>query len=164
MSDPTCNPDSCVSCHENERVHVETVLMQRFNFLIVFFGVVIVGAANVHDHIMRGILLGVSTLICFMIAQTLWRSQDKLDAVFDSMVAKFPTHPIKTSNDAANKIGSSKRYLVGRCVPWTCVVVLFAGAVASFWLAPCCETKGSGHPENQPAVTPKAVSPRQEGV
>jgi len=121
---------------ETERAHIETVLMQRFNYFIVFFGIVLVGAGNIRDHFMRAVLLTLACTVCWMIALTLSRAQDKLDAVFEEL-RPYDWHPAIVSDIVANRRGPSRRALIGRTIPWTCVVVLAVAILVSLPLGIC---------------------------
>lgn len=129
---PHTTPTECkrLAHVEAERAHIETVLMQRFNYFIVLFGVVIAGAANVQGHVVRALLLATAAIVCCLIALTLGRAQDKLDSVFEQLKA-YKWHPAAVADVDANKRGPSRRGLVGRTIPWACVVVLITFAACS---------------------------------
>lgn len=135
-SQSQCEDDgSSVEHCEHEREHIENVLMNRFDYFIVFFGVAIAGAAATDSHVIRALVLGVAAAISIPIAMTLSRAQTKLDLAFEHLISRYPKHPAAICNNEANKVGSSKRGLVGRTIPQLCTAFLIGGAGLSAGLA-----------------------------
>jgi hypothetical protein len=116
---------------EYERAHVETVVVQRFNFFIVLFGVVLVGAANVSDHITRALLCAAAIPPMLMLAITLGRAQTKLTFLLDTLMRRWDTHPAATSNAVANHSSSSRKQWIGVQIPWTCIAILALAGILS---------------------------------
>ena len=64
-----------------ERVFIETLLNQRFNFFLIFFSLVLAGAINAKEQLHFQLVLSLGTVICFLFASVLRRSQQKLDLI-----------------------------------------------------------------------------------
>lgn len=114
---------TCLLCLTEERTHIETVVIQRFNYLIVFFGVILVGSLNVQDQLQKAIVLLVSSLITFLIGMTIERAHVKLRFVMDRLYS-IPNHPASQANRHANLVSGSRQGLVGVWIPAICAVAL----------------------------------------
>lgn len=107
-----------------ERRHIETVLIERFNFFIVFLGVILTGAVTTQSQSARFGMLLIGLCVCLPISWTLWRAQRKFDFAFQQIEDKYPNHPAIISS---KKIGGrSVRWLIGKGIPQACNLILAA--------------------------------------
>ena len=136
MSGPTKTAVSCISCwsHEgeqtmcdmgSERDYMENLLNQRFNFLIVFFSIVIAGAVSSNCDIHYTIILIIGAVISCLITLTIWRCQRKLDLIMEALPE---THPAKLIDTRAGQRGSVRR-IIGYIIPTLCSLILTTGAI-----------------------------------
>jgi len=120
-----------------ERAFMENLLVQRFNFFLVFFGFVLNGSINAKTQTYLTAILVIGSVVCRLLALTLRRAQQKLDLILQDLYTD-DTHPVTIINEKCNKTGSrGKRKIIGFWIPPICCFVLTAGAVlACFgWLA-----------------------------
>lgn len=112
----------------DEREHTENLLNQRFNFLIVFFSLVIAGALAAKSQPHFEIILTVGAVVCWLVSLTVFRCQQKFDIIFK----KLPeAHPAKEVDKAA-KPWPSMRWIIGYVIPSLCSVALTVGAVMAY--------------------------------
>lgn len=110
-----------------ERVFIEQLLNQRFNFFLTIFTLVIAGAINAKQQLHLQIILCLGLAIEFALASLLARSQEKLDLILRDLFSDS-SHPA-TIIDARAKPEGSRRRLVGVWIPRTCCVVLFLAVI-----------------------------------
>lgn len=110
----------------HERAHMETLLNQRFNFFLVTFALIVAGAMNSKAQLYLCIVMVVGFLICTALAVTLWRAQNKLDELLDSLDADHPCSVIDE-----NVGGQSVRWLIGKGIPGFVCIILFVGMILS---------------------------------
>ncbi len=128
-----------------ERVFIETLLNQRFNYLIVFFSVVIAGAINTGNELHFKIILTIGALVSYLLFSSLQRSKVKLDLIIEDLKSD-PSHPVKVidflANDKARErdffelfafARLSKRHIIDTIIPFGIFVVLALGASLA-WL------------------------------
>ena len=114
-----------------ERVFIEQVLNQRFNFFLVVFSLVIAGAINSKQQVHLQIILMIGLALELSLASLLARSQEKLDLILDDLCSD-PSHPIAIINSRARPKGSRRR-LVGIWIPRACCgILMLANALAWF--------------------------------
>ena len=75
-----------------ERVFLETVCNQRFNFFLVFFGATIVGAMNSRNPLAQELILGVGVAIGILLGIKLNGTFQRLDLIID-YIRTDPSHP-----------------------------------------------------------------------
>jgi hypothetical protein len=100
----------------DERAHIETVLGQRFNFLIVFASLVIGGAINSRSWETRFFMLSFGGVVMMGLSLSLFRAQAKLDEIFE-VLKRRPLHPLTVIDQAVNGrrcplISWSKKWLI----------------------------------------------------
>jgi len=113
-----------------ERMFLETLLTQRFNFFLVFFGFVLAAAINARAQLHLQIVLSLGAFVSFLFAEVLRRSQKKLDLVLDRLFDN-PSHPAKIIDNLAGSKGSRRRF-IGLWIPLVCWVTLLLGAIAAW--------------------------------
>lgn len=114
-----------------ERAFLENLLGQRFNFLLVFFSIVVAGAVQARElPVLQALVLTLGTFILLCLLLVIGRAQQKLDIIL-GLLFQNANHPAKISNDLAS--GGSKRRLIGYVVPRICFCTLAIWA-ASAWL------------------------------
>ena len=117
-----------------ERAFLETLLGQRFNFLLVFFSISIAGAVNAREvATLQAIVLSVGTVITLLLAMAIFRAQEKLDIALKIIFDEDPSHPASILTSRARK-GGSRRKIVGYGVPVICTATLFVWTVFA-WTA-----------------------------
>jgi glucan phosphoethanolaminetransferase (alkaline phosphatase superfamily) len=148
-----------------EREFIENLLSERFNFFLVFFSLVIAGvlSASAVWHLWTVLVFG--TLICFLLALTLFRAQQKLDVIL-AILSEDKQHPAKISDDLAQKpevrakvpflvrwsIAGSRRRLIGYWIPLLCVLFLILLFVLA--LLGVINPETGNVPQNAPVTTP----------
>lgn len=114
-----------------ERVFIEQLLNQRFNFFLVVFSLVIAGAINSKQQIHLQIILTIGLTLELSLASLLGRSQEKLDLIIHDLCSD-PSHPVTIINSRAEPKGSRRR-LVGIWIPRACCAVLFVATVLAWF-------------------------------
>jgi hypothetical protein len=132
-----------------ERVFMETILNQRFQFFLLIFSAAIAGSLNAKYPAHLKVVLCVGSTVCWLFALLLFHSQRKVDVVLDEHIFANPEHPAKIINDDCKRlpfsknrfwdffgcqvlrIRGSKRKYVGYYIPFVCCSLLTIGAVLS---------------------------------
>ena len=119
-----------------ERVFMENLFCQRFNFFIVIFSLVIAGAAGANTQPKLDAILWVGFLLCALVGLTLYRNYVKLIWILRSL-HKIPSHPVAQSGVHVRQLGLRGLFgvnaIIGIIIPLVCCSALLAGAVlASF--------------------------------
>jgi hypothetical protein len=109
-----------------ERAFIENLLGQRFNFFLIFFSLVVAGALNARSQVHFSIVLILGAIICWLLAFTLFRSQQKLDLILAELFAD-QTHPASIIDKKAG--GLSMRRLIGYVIPLICCIALTLGTI-----------------------------------
>jgi len=68
-----------------ERMFIENLLSQRFNYFLIFFSLCVAGFANAKNSIYAEIILILGAVIITLFAMVLKRSQQKLDLIFKNL-------------------------------------------------------------------------------
>ncbi len=110
-----------------ERVFIEQLLNQRFNFFLVIFSLVIAGCFNAKSqpHLLTILIIG--AIGTTLLASALARSQEKLDIILEDL-SRDPSHPATIINSRSNARGSRRR-LIGIWIPRLCCLTLITGAL-----------------------------------
>jgi hypothetical protein len=116
-----------------ERQSMETLLCERFNFFLVFYGLVIAGAAATQSLKTMTLLLWLGGIVSLLLVPPIMRAQQKLDIILDRYLYKAKGHPTCIVNDAANAeakgwLPKSMRRLIGYYVPVVMALTLLCGA------------------------------------
>jgi Flp pilus assembly protein protease CpaA len=107
-----------------DRAFIETLLGQRFNFLLIFFSVFIAGGVNARDTpLLQAIVLTIGAVIALLLMLAVNRAQEKLDIALNIIFEEDPDHPATVLNQRARK-GGSRRKIVGYAIPWICFLTL----------------------------------------
>jgi len=106
-----------------EREFIENLLNQRFNFFLVFFSLVVAGTIAAESQLFFKTILVLGSIICWLLALTLFRSQKKLDILLKMIFQNIPNHPAKKSDDECMNRGSRRR-IIGYIIPTICCVFL----------------------------------------
>lgn len=85
-----------------ERVFLETLLNQRFGFFVVFFGVVIAGAANAKVQQHLTIILTLGFVIELLLWPLIYRAQYKLDLIVEYLTSD-ESHPMTIIDEEVGK-------------------------------------------------------------
>lgn len=113
----------------DERSHMETLLNQRLNFLLVFFGLILAGAMQAPSRsYFTGILL-LGLVITVPLSLGVVRAHVKFDVALRRLLCQ-PGHPARWV-DAQVSRRWGMRGLVGVGVPLVLVLVLWAATVAA---------------------------------
>ena len=92
-----------------ERVFIETICNQRFNFFLAFFGASLVGTSNAKDPTMRFLLLLISLCICTLLASKISSTYKRLEAVV-RYIRTDPTHPETIITKKLNEHSTKNRF------------------------------------------------------
>lgn len=115
-----------------ERVHLENLFCQRFNFFIVLFSLVVAGAASANTQVKLAALLWIGFVLCALVALTIYRSYVKLMWILQSL-HRIPTHPIARAGVAVRHLGWRALFgvnsIIGIIIPGICCTVLLVGAI-----------------------------------
>lgn len=120
-----------------ERVHVENLVNQRFNFLLVFATIVAgVAVATWENAFAQLVILACGTYFSWHMKQTISRAQEKLDATF-KLLRNDETHPYTVTTkmvDAKGLKGPEGRtqlHKIGRLIPERIFWLLFFFSIMS---------------------------------
>lgn len=111
-----------------EREFIENLLNQRFNFLLIFFSLVIAGALSAKTQAHLALLLLVGSIICWLVSITIFRSQQKFDILFAMLP---PKHPAKKIDQLAKRCFGTRR-VIGYILPLFCSSLLTLGAILAY--------------------------------
>lgn len=118
-----------------ERVFMETLLNQRFNFFLLFFSIVLAGAINARSDIyISATVCTVGLVICCLVRQAIDRASHKLDLIFQEL-SSDPYHPYTYIDIKAGRRGT-KRHIIYRRVPTFCISILLFSSIICWaaWL------------------------------
>jgi hypothetical protein len=87
-----------------ERVFMENLFCQRFNFFIVIFSLVIAGAASANTQPKLDAILWLGFVLCTLVALTLYRNYVKLIWILRSL-HKIPEHPVAQAAAHVEQLG-----------------------------------------------------------
>ncbi|MGB8420862.1 helix-turn-helix domain-containing protein [Paraburkholderia sp.] len=128
-----------------ERVFLESLMNQRFNFFVVFFSVVIAGAANAKSQRFLQLILTFGFIVELLICPLIYRAQFKLNLIVEYLESDL-SHPmtiidakVKTKTKGIRRLLTHPRirmHVMGTVAPSICCCILLAGAMASMagWL------------------------------
>jgi hypothetical protein len=111
-----------------EREFIENLLCQRFNFLLVFFGLVVAGALACKEQLYLQILLWLGAFITFLISMTIAGLQWKLDIILGKIYLDRDS-PIAFFYHNVCKLRAS--YIIGYLIPSICTLSLLLGAICA---------------------------------
>lgn len=114
-----------------ERVFIENLLNQRFNFFLVVFSLVLAGAINSKIQLHLQIVLTLGAVVTTLFAAVIGRSQEKLDLILTDLFSD-PSHPAAIIDKRAKK-GGSQRRLIGIWIPRICCGLLITGAALAWF-------------------------------
>lgn len=138
LADPSQRPLTLVKAQSiqivswtmsQEREFIENLLCQRFNFFMVFFGLIVAGAFATRSEPLFCSILWVGAFVSLLLATTLFRAQMKLDFILEGFFKNHPDHPATIVHEACKDelLGSARR-VIGYGIPLLCTVLLFLGA------------------------------------
>jgi hypothetical protein len=139
---PSADPSSWGLSQERE--FIESLLCQRFNFLLVFYSLVIMAAFTTRSQTNFSLALTLGALICSLFTLPIARAQHKLDLILKHIEQEQPEHPVRRTDDWAREptsvpkpvrflVHKSRRHMIGYWIPVLCSASLWVGAVLS-WL------------------------------
>lgn len=119
-----------------ERMLFETILNQRFNFLLVFVGLIVTGGINARtDKVLQCSVFAFGAVVTLFLSMTIWRAHRKLDIIMQTLYTDT-THPAAMINRAAG--GFSVRWIIGWGIPMLCTLALTAEAILLLLPMICC--------------------------
>lgn len=112
-----------------EREFIENLLCQRFNFFVVFFGLIVAGALATRSEILFCAILWIGAFVSLLLATTLFRAQIKLDFILEGFFKNSRGHPATIVHEGCKDewLGSVRK-VIGYGIPSLCTVLLFVGA------------------------------------
>jgi hypothetical protein len=127
-----------------EREFTENLLCQRFNFLLVFYSLVIAAAFTTSLQVNFSVVLTMGALICSLFTLPIARAQHKLDLILLHLGKEEQEHPTHRTDEWATDLTAvpkvlrplvrkSRRRMIGYWIPVLCSVTLWLGALLS-WL------------------------------
>jgi hypothetical protein len=108
-----------------ERVLVETILNQRFNFFLVFLA----GAVNAKNSQQLSLILWLGSGLSVLLALVLLRAHQKLSTILGKL-ATDETHPFRIVDEEHSKAFAA-RHVISIVIPWICTALLIGGALAA---------------------------------
>jgi len=126
-----------------ERAFIENLLCQRFNFLLVFYSLVVAGAFTTSSQRNFNIVLTAGAIISSLFALPIARAQHKLDLILRHLGTLHPTHPARMTDVWATDLNlvpavmrpivrHSRRDVIGYWIPLLCATSLWIGAVLAW--------------------------------
>lgn len=109
-----------------EREFLENLLCQRFNFLLVFFGLVVAGALTCQQKQYLLIVLWLGWLITSALSFTIAAVQWTLSGIL-SVIFKDPDHPISFGHRL--NLQYNVRWIIGYLIPAICSLALLIMAI-----------------------------------
>lgn len=109
-----------------ERQFMENLVGNRFNWLMVLFGVILVYAFSVQGLDERCTILCCGTIVVFAMAYTVHRAQVKLDYIL-RLLHRTNGHPVRRIGHFTKRYpkGSGmSTWLVGTIIPFGCAAIL----------------------------------------
>jgi len=109
---------------------MEDLLNKRFNWFMVFYSIVVVGALQAKQPFVLQAMLIVGAGICGLLTLTLIRAQRKLNIILKHL-GKLPSHPVSITNRAMGTFERrlTMRRIIGYVIPPICTLTLIAGAI-----------------------------------
>ncbi len=112
---------------EDERAFIENLVCQRFNFLLVFFGLIVAGAVSAQNRTLALVVLWLGVAVMWALAVTVAAAHWKLQRILAIICTDDPQHPIAIISAQAGH--RRINWLIGYVVPAFCAVALLLGAV-----------------------------------
>jgi len=114
--------------YDSERTHMETILNNRFNFLLIAVGLFINAAMLTKTVVNFRSLLIICLIYTILITRTLFRAQARLNYLVDKM-SELPNHPVGETRDALKNsknilLKFSVRNLIGYYIPLITILLL----------------------------------------
>ena len=118
-----------------EREHLERSLSERFNFFLVWVGL-ITAAAFAVDSTDKGIRVAVlvfGAIISFALLLVLFRTKTKLDWILHLLRSRFPDHAANKGHPRFEWWGPKAGVinLIGKIIPVICLLGLLAGVLTT---------------------------------
>ena len=114
-----------------ERVFMENLFCQRFNFFIVIFSLVVAGAAGANTQVKLAAILWIGCALCTLVGLTIYRNYVKLMWILQSL-HRIPGHPVSQSGVAVRELGWRGLFkvnaIIGVVIPVLCCLILLVGA------------------------------------
>ncbi len=118
-----------------ERKFMEDLVQQRFNFLLVVYSLVIAGAVRTESEIELEILLTIGSVICSLLALTVYHAHIKLDVLL-KMLHEDESHPVHIVSKKIDSLGCKALFgvtwIIGIVVPILCTATLIIGSLLTF--------------------------------
>jgi hypothetical protein len=126
------NPSNSSWDMSQERVFIENLFCQRFNFFIVIFSLVIAGAAGANTQVKLSAILWIGYVLCTLVALTVYRIYVKLIWIL-RYLHQIPGHPVAQSGVAIKQLGWRGLFgvnqIIGIIIPVICCSALLVGAI-----------------------------------
>lgn len=129
---------SCTCDVSNEREFSENLLNQRFNFFLIFFGLILGGASASSKPEFSVAILIAGTFICWLLAVPIFRIQFKFDIIFNEMLPE--NHPAKVADRLSKEkkkkpilVNKSSRRIIGYYIPFLCCCFITGFTIFVCW-------------------------------
>jgi disulfide bond formation protein DsbB len=108
-----------------ERMFIENLLCQRFNYFLIFFSITIAGFSGAKSNYIGEAILIFGAIITTMFANVLRWNQRKLNFIIDDLHTD-DSHPSTIIDKMA---GTSRRKVIGIYIPTLCSVSIICASV-----------------------------------
>ena len=112
-----------------ERVLMATFVSQRFHFFMLFFTLVIGGAANAKHHGWQTFMLSFGSLVAILLTQPLYQVHVR-NRIILSILREDDQHPYTIAYHRAGRMGRTFE-IIPVFIPTICCFVLVCGAILS---------------------------------
>lgn len=118
-----------------ERMFIENLFCQRFNFFIVIYSLVIAGAATTNIQWKLTAILAIGFVLCLLVSLTIYRNYVKLIWILKTL-HRNPQHPVAMAQTGIQSLGARRLFgvnsIIGIWIPVFCCITLLVGFVLSF--------------------------------
>lgn len=111
-----------------ERMFIENLLCQRFNYFLIFFSITIAGFSGAKSVWIGEVILIFGAIITTMFSGVLRWNQKKLNFIIDDL-HKDESHPATIIDDLS---GNGRRKVIGIYIPTLCSVTIIISAIINF--------------------------------
>ena len=112
-----------------ERMFIENLLCNRFNYFLVFFSITLAGFSGAKNPWIGEAILIFGAIITTMFTNVLHWNQKKLNLILDDLYTD-DSHPAKIIDSMA---GKSKRKIMGVYIPIICSITIIISSIINFF-------------------------------
>jgi hypothetical protein len=122
-----------------ERSFIETLAIQRLNFLLVFVGLVVAGVTQTNNKYLQLFILGFGILVSGVLLVIVYRIFDKVQSLITLLGDRHVTNAVVVHWDLKNHpvTWRSSVILQGRLIPLILIIGLLIMCIV-IWIGPSC--------------------------